>query len=79
MYPDIAMDDVLFFYDNNGTICVITYDILDINIYCILDVKYLSWSNDLIINEIVCRMKERDECDKRYYGEKSNNKAKSKK
>jgi hypothetical protein len=33
----------------------------------------------MIANEIVSRRKEREECDKRYYGEKSNNKGKSKK
>jgi hypothetical protein len=31
------------------------------------------------VNDIVSRMKERDECDKRYYGEKNNKKVKSKK
>jgi hypothetical protein len=80
MYPDIAMDDILFYYNNDGRFCVINYGMFELNLYCIIEVKYLSWSNDLIANEIVSRMKERDERDKRYYGEKSNNKkVKSKK
>jgi hypothetical protein len=79
LYPDIAMDDILFFYDNDGRICVINYGMFDLETYCIIEVKYLSWSNDMIANEIVSRKKEREECDKRYYGEKSNNKGKSKK
>jgi hypothetical protein len=51
----------------------------DLETYCIIEVKYLSWSNDLIVNDIILRKKEREECDKIYYGEKSSNKGKSKK
>jgi hypothetical protein len=51
-YPDIAMDEILFFYDNNGRFCIVNYSMFNLNLYCIIEVKYLSWSNDLIIKDI---------------------------
>ena len=64
LYPYIAIDDILFFYDNNNNICVVNDGIIELDFYCIFDVSYLTMSNDFIGNEITIRKKDRDEYDK---------------
>ena len=65
LYVDVLMEDLYFFYDNDNNICVITDSIVELDLYCMFNVDYLTMSNDFIGNEITIRKKDRDEYDKK--------------
>jgi predicted class III extradiol MEMO1 family dioxygenase len=61
LYPDIAIEDIVFIYDNKTMITVSDINHYKDNIYCYIDIKWLDEDDETIIRDILEQRKKRED------------------
>jgi hypothetical protein len=61
LYPDIAIEDIVFIYDNESTLTVSNINSIYQDVYCYIDIEWLDATNDEIVKEILIRKNSREE------------------
>jgi hypothetical protein len=61
LYPDIAIDDIVFIYNNETMITVSDINAIYTDVYCYIDIKYLDEDNETIIRDILEQKKKRED------------------
>jgi len=70
LYPDICIEDIIFVYDNKTILTVSDINSNYENVYCYIDIEWLTENNDTIIRDILEQKKKRED----YYILRSNKK-----
>jgi hypothetical protein len=53
LYPDIAIDDIVFVYNNETTLAVSNINSIYQDVYCYIDIEWLDVDNETIIKDII--------------------------
>jgi len=61
LYPDIAIEDIVFIYDNKTMITVSDINTTYTDVYCYIDIKWLDEDNETIIRDISEQRKKRED------------------
>jgi hypothetical protein len=61
LYPDIAIEDIVFIYDNETTLTVSNINSIYEDVYCYIDIKWLDEGNETIIRDISEQRKKRED------------------
>jgi hypothetical protein len=61
LYPDIAIDDIVFIYDNESTLTVSNINSIYQDVYCYIDIEWLDRNNEAIIKNIIENKKWRED------------------
>jgi hypothetical protein len=61
LYPDIAIDDIVFIYDNETTLTVSNINSVYQDVYCYIDIQWLCENNETIIKDILEQKKKRED------------------
>ena len=61
LYPDIAIDDIVFIYDNKTTITVSNINSIYQDVYCYIDIQWLNEDNETIIRDVLEQKKKRED------------------
>jgi hypothetical protein len=61
LYPDIAIDDIVFIYDNETTLTVSNINSIYQDVYCYIDIEWLDRDNEAIIKNIIENKKWRED------------------
>jgi hypothetical protein len=61
LYPDIAIDDIVFIYDNETTLTVSNINSIYQDVYCYIDIKWLDEDNEAITKDILEQKKKRED------------------
>ena len=61
LYPDIAIDDIVFIYDNQITLTVNNMNSIYQDFYCYISIEWLDEDNESIIRKILLHKKERED------------------
>ena len=64
LYPDIAIDDIVFIYDNQITLTVLNINSIYQDVYCYISIEWLDEDNESIIRKILLHKKEREDYNK---------------
>jgi hypothetical protein len=70
LYPDIAIDDIVFIFNNKTMIAVSDVNATYTDVYCYIDIKWLDKDDETIIRDILEQRKKRED----YYNLRSNKK-----
>ena len=61
LYPDIAIEDIVFIYDNETTLTVSNINSIYQDVYCYIDIKWLDEDNEAITKDISEQRKKRED------------------
>jgi len=61
LYPDIAIEDIVFVYDNKNTLTVSHVNAICDDVYCYIDIEWLDENNETIIRDISEQKKKRED------------------
>jgi hypothetical protein len=61
LYSDIAIDDIVFIYDNETTLTVSNINSIYQDVYCYIDIEWLDRDNEAIIKNIIENKKWRED------------------
>jgi hypothetical protein len=61
LYPDIAIEDIVFIYDNETTLTVSNINSIYQDVYCYIDIEWLDRDNEAIIKNIIENKKWRED------------------
>jgi hypothetical protein len=61
LYPDIAIENILFIYDNKTMITVSDINATYTDVYCYIDIKWLTEDDETIIRDILEQKKKRED------------------
>ena len=61
LYPDICIEDILFIYDNETTLTVSNINSIYQDVYCYIDIEWLTKDEETIIRDILEQKKKRED------------------
>ena len=61
LYPDIAIEDIVFIYDNETTLTVSNINSIYQDVYCYIDISWLDRDNETIIRDLLEQKKKRED------------------
>ena len=61
LYPDICIEDILFIYDNETTLTVSNINSIYQDVYCYIDIEWLTKDDETIIRDILEQKKKRED------------------
>ena len=61
LYPDIAIDDIVFVYNNETTLTVSNINSIYQDVYCYIDIHWLDRDNETIIRDILEQKRKRED------------------
>jgi hypothetical protein len=61
LYPDIAIEDIVFIYDNETTLTVSNINSIYQDVYCYIDIEWLDRDKEAIIKNIIENKKWRED------------------
>jgi hypothetical protein len=61
LYPDIAIEDIVFIYDNETTLTVSNINSIYQDVYCYIDIQWLDEDNEAITKDISEQKKKRED------------------
>jgi hypothetical protein len=61
LYPDIAIEDIVFTYDNETTLTVSNINSIYQDVYCYIEIQWLDEDNEAIIRDILEQRKKRED------------------
>jgi hypothetical protein len=61
LYPDIAIEDIVFIYDNKTMITVSDINATYTDVYCYIDIEWLTENDETIIRDILEQKKKRED------------------
>jgi hypothetical protein len=61
LYPDIAIDDIVFIYDNETTLTVSNINSIYQDVYCYINIQWLDEDNEAITKDILEQKKKRED------------------
>jgi hypothetical protein len=64
LYPDIAIDDIVFIYDNEITLTAWNINSIYQDVYCYISIEWLDEDNEAIIRKILLHKNEREDYNK---------------
>jgi hypothetical protein len=70
LYPDIAIDDIVFVYNNKTTLTVSNINSVYEDVYCYIEISWLDEDNETIIRDVLEQKKKRED----YYNSRRNKK-----
>jgi len=70
LYPDIAIEDIIFVYNNKTTLTVSDINSNYEDVYCYIEIQWLDEDNETIIRDVLEQKKKRED----YYILRSNKK-----
>jgi len=61
LYPDICIEDIIFVYNNKNTLTVSNVTAIYEEVYCYIDIQWLTENDDTIIRDILENKKKRED------------------
>jgi hypothetical protein len=61
LYPDIAIDDIVFIFNNETMITVSDINATYTDVYCYIDIQWLDIDNEAIIKDILEQKRKRED------------------
>jgi len=61
LYPDIAIEDIIFVFNNKTTLTVSDINAYYEDVYCYIDIQWLDEDNETIIRDILEQRKKRED------------------
>jgi hypothetical protein len=61
LYPDIAIEDIVFIFNNKTMIAVSDRNATYTDVYCYIDIQWLDIDNEAIIKDILEQRKKRED------------------
>jgi hypothetical protein len=61
LYPDIAIEDIVFVYNNKTTLTVSNINSVYEDVYCYIGIEWLDVNNETIIRDILWQKKKRED------------------
>lgn len=61
LYPDIAIEDIVFVYNNKTTLTVSNINSVYEDVYCYIEIKWLDEDNETIIRDVLEQKKKRED------------------
>lgn len=61
LYPDIAIKDIVFVYNNKNTLTVSDINAYYEDVYCYIDIQLLDENNETIIRDVLEQKKKRED------------------
>ena len=61
LYPDICIEDIIFIYDNETTLTVSNINSIYQDVYCYIDIEWLTKDDETIIRDILEQKKKRED------------------
>jgi len=61
LYPDIAIEDIVFVYNNKTTLTVSNINSVYEDIYCYIEIQWLDEDNETIIRDVLKQKKKRED------------------
>lgn len=61
LYPDIAIEDIVFVYNNKTTLTVSNINSVYEDVYCYIEIQWLDEDNETIIRDVLEQRKKRED------------------
>lgn len=61
LYPDIAIEDIVFVYNNKTTLTVSNINSVYEDVYCYIEIQWLDEDNETIIRDVLKQRKKRED------------------
>jgi len=61
LYPDIAIEDIVFIFNNKTTITVSDINATYTDVYCYIEIQWLDEDNETIIRDVLEQKKKRED------------------
>jgi hypothetical protein len=61
LYPDIAIEDIVFVYNNKTTLTVSNINSVYEDVYCYIEIQWLNEDNETIIRDVLEQRKKRED------------------
>ena len=61
LYPDIAIEDIVFVYNNKTTLTVSNINSVYEDVYCYIEIQWLDEDNETIIRDVLKQKKKRED------------------
>jgi hypothetical protein len=61
LYPDIAIEDIVFVYNNKTTLTVSNINSVYEDVYCYIEIQWLDEDNEAIIRDVLKQKKKRED------------------
>jgi hypothetical protein len=61
LYPDIAIEDIVFVYNNKTTLTVSNINSVYEDVYCYIEISWLDEDNETIIRDVLEQKKKRED------------------
>lgn len=61
LYPDIAIEDIVFVYNNKTTLTVSNINSIYEDVYCYIEIQWLDEDNETIIRDVLKQKKKRED------------------
>jgi len=61
LYPDIAIEDIVFIFNNKTTITVSDINATYTDVYCYIEIQWLDEDNQTIIRDVLEQKKKRED------------------
>jgi hypothetical protein len=61
LYPDIAIEDIIFVYNNKNTLTVSDINSNYEDVYCYIDIEWLTEDDETIIRDVLEQKKKRED------------------
>ncbi len=61
LYPDIAIEDIVFVYNNKTTLTISDINCTYTDVYCYIEIQWLDEDNETIIRDVLKQKKKRED------------------
>jgi len=61
LYPDIAIEDIVFVYNNKTTLTISNINSVYEDVYCYIEIQWLDEDNEAIIRDVLEQRKKRED------------------